>query len=467
MPGSRSPGCLGQAGTMSSWHRSIAVVDTATAFNASGTSDRVVVSNGVDFFQAVEASQVAGELRTLRGGWGNDWDLWPASLAERTSRTRRALARIRTAEALAAWVHRYDTRYWPAIRDTLEEGLFSAWKYFEHGWAVTGGDRPCNRCKPTKRAGPRTSKMRSTTRLPRPNRSLPLCLPPLTNIGLAVFNPVGSPRTDVAEFHVENDGPYIVRDVATQSEVPSQIIQRDGHHFLQFLANNVPSLGISRLQLRPRDPLDVALCGDRITAATKDRKQRLSRRGRRPGSNCQRRPQGVGAGPSTGWIAWSQRLWRRHGDIGDRRKRRSGVGHPSDQPDCASADQRGSLCSRISTAWRFETRSCKTRAVLEPTAFTRGFRTRVCISKKSEPSLARDGQRGRRFPARHQGRSDDPQSLRRLCRFRSSSRHFEPRLLRDENQRQHEQCIRPQRRRDSHRRHGTGVGSGYLESRRR
>lgn len=60
---------------------------------------------------------------------------------------------------------------------------------------------------------------------------------------LAVFNPVGSPRTDVAEFHVENDGPYIVRDVATQSEVPSQIIQRDGHHFLQFLANNVPSLG--------------------------------------------------------------------------------------------------------------------------------------------------------------------------------------------------------------------------------
>ena len=38
-------------------------------------------------------------LATLRGGWGNDWDMWPASLAERTSRARRALERIRTAEA--------------------------------------------------------------------------------------------------------------------------------------------------------------------------------------------------------------------------------------------------------------------------------------------------------------------------------------------------------------------------------
>ena len=109
-----------------------------TAYNASGTGDTAIVSNGIDFFQALEAAGVPSQLNTLRGGWGNDWDMWPASLAERTSRTRRALERLRTAEALAVWAELHQPGFWAPVRDVLESGLISTWKYFEHGWAVTG-----------------------------------------------------------------------------------------------------------------------------------------------------------------------------------------------------------------------------------------------------------------------------------------------------------------------------------------
>ncbi len=97
------------------------------------------MSNGVDFFEALLSSGVADGLNTLRGGWGSDWDMWPASLAERTSRARRAFERMRTAEALAVWAQRHDPNFWAPVRADLEQGLFSAWKYFEHGWGVAGG----------------------------------------------------------------------------------------------------------------------------------------------------------------------------------------------------------------------------------------------------------------------------------------------------------------------------------------
>ena len=68
-------------------------MNAVTAFNAAagGSGDRAVVSNEVDFFQALEHAGVVPSLPALRGGFGNDWDMWPISLAERTARQRRAL----------------------------------------------------------------------------------------------------------------------------------------------------------------------------------------------------------------------------------------------------------------------------------------------------------------------------------------------------------------------------------------
>jgi len=242
MPGVPFTGLFGAGWDDVGW-ATRAIVDTATAFNASGTTDRAIVSNGVDFFQAIEASQVAGQLRTLRGGWGNDWDMWPASLAERTSRTRRALTRIRTAEALAAWVHRYDPEFWSSVRETLEHGLFSAWKYFEHGWDVTAGGPSLQQMQADKELWTQDIEGAVTSAVASAEQRLAALFNTPDQQRLAVFNPLGFPRTDVAELPVADNGPYVVHDVATNSEVPSQIIQRDGHLLLQFLASDLPSLG--------------------------------------------------------------------------------------------------------------------------------------------------------------------------------------------------------------------------------
>jgi alpha-mannosidase len=58
-----------------------------------------------------------------------------------------------------------------------------------------------------------------------------------------VFNPLGFTRTDYADFPLAGPGPYVVTDVDTATEVPSQVVNVGGAAYLRVLASNVPSLG--------------------------------------------------------------------------------------------------------------------------------------------------------------------------------------------------------------------------------
>src|SRR5262249_44210106 len=57
-----------------------------------------------------------------------------------------------------------------------------------------------------------------------------------------VFNPLGFVRTDYADFPLTG-GPYIVTDMTTGTQVPSQMVTISGTSYLRILASNVPSLG--------------------------------------------------------------------------------------------------------------------------------------------------------------------------------------------------------------------------------
>jgi alpha-mannosidase len=63
----------------------------------------VSVSDQLDFFRDFESSHGA-ELPTMSVGFGNEWDLYSASLAEVSARVRRAVERLRAAEGLATLV---------------------------------------------------------------------------------------------------------------------------------------------------------------------------------------------------------------------------------------------------------------------------------------------------------------------------------------------------------------------------
>ncbi len=63
---------------------------------------QVFVSNQVDFFKDFETHH-GGQLETFAASYGNEWELYIASMAEVSARIKRAVEKLRTAEALAAY----------------------------------------------------------------------------------------------------------------------------------------------------------------------------------------------------------------------------------------------------------------------------------------------------------------------------------------------------------------------------
>ncbi|HQP44851.1 MAG TPA: glycosyl hydrolase-related protein [Thermoanaerobaculales bacterium] len=253
MPGIPLTG-LFDAGWDEVGYQTTSFVDSAQGYNALGTGNTAIVSNGVDFFEALLSSGVADALNTLRGGWGSDWDMWPASLAGRTARARRAFERMRTAEALAVWAQRHDPNFWTPVRARLEQGLFSAWKYFEHNWDVTAGGPSLAQMQDDKEAWASAFETAVDQSINAADTAISALFSTPSEDRVAVFNPLGFARTDIAEVAVPSPGPYVVTDVATGLEVPAQVIERGGARFLQLIARSVPSLGYKVFAYEPGTP---------------------------------------------------------------------------------------------------------------------------------------------------------------------------------------------------------------------
>ena len=202
--------------------------------------DQAILSNEIDYFQDLES--YAGSLPTRRGGWGTDWELWSQSLSERTAKTRRALERLHTVEALAAVVHRFDGRYWSSLQTSLSGALLTYWKFIEHAWSsvipnglaayVANKDTQANSIRDAIAGAEGTAAATLAGYFQTPNEDR-----------FAVFNPLAFQRTDFADLPIMGSGPFIAKDVATNTEVPNQVVTVAGSTYLRILASDVPSLG--------------------------------------------------------------------------------------------------------------------------------------------------------------------------------------------------------------------------------
>ena len=205
--------------------------------------DQARVSNIVDYFQELEPQKES--LPVLRGGWGNDWDLLPATLAERSALLRRAVEKLRTAEALAAVIQaKGDPTFWPIHQADLEAAWIDYFKYFEHIW-VYGGVGPdisyvLNNKKMWQQQFVDTVNQFEGAAA---TRFASLLQTPSSEDRFVVFNPLGFARTDIADLPISGNGPFVVTDVATGSEVPGQVVSIGGSNYLRILASSVPSLG--------------------------------------------------------------------------------------------------------------------------------------------------------------------------------------------------------------------------------
>jgi alpha-mannosidase len=244
-PGIPVTGLFGVGWDDTSWQKPD-VVNAVVAFNAStgASGDHAVVSNEVDFFQALEASGASASLPVLRGGFGNDWDMWPISLAERAARQRRAIEQLRLAEALAAIGAWAQPSSWTPLQQELETGLTGTWKFFEHTWS-RNGDGPTIAELAAEKEGWTEQIETAVADVTAAAESSfeALVATPANEDRVAVLNPLAFARTDVVDLAVPDPGPWVVADVATSAIVPSQVVVVDGVMRLRWLASDVPSLG--------------------------------------------------------------------------------------------------------------------------------------------------------------------------------------------------------------------------------
>ena len=192
-----------------------------------------------DYFQSIEPQ--AGSLPSLRGGWGNDWDLWPAALAERTAKLRRAIERLRTAEMLGALATWSAAAFWPPQQVALEQAFTDYWKYFEHGWSESGvGIQSVIDNKFAWSTSFDTAVTNAETASANAVASL---FQTPNEDRFVVLNTLGFDRTDYADLNVPTADSYVVTDLETNQQVPSQVLNVSGQNVLRILASGVPSLG--------------------------------------------------------------------------------------------------------------------------------------------------------------------------------------------------------------------------------
>ncbi|GAB3892135.1 hypothetical protein GCM10028803_04650 [Larkinella knui] len=229
---------------------------------------KVRVSNEEDFFQDVARSYPKLPFESV--SYGNEWDLYCASMNETTAQVRRSTEKLRAAEALASLV----ALKTPGFASRLTTARNLAWEsfgmYWEHNWTADGPVKQPVRAQWQIKIQRQISGyvdslfLLSATTLGRQIRQT-------ANPRFYVFNPLNWSRSDVADFAYAGSGSIQVVDVSTGKTVASQLITQEGKRFLRIFAEGVPSVGYKVFEIKtgpsPSLPVAAAVVGETIRTA--------------------------------------------------------------------------------------------------------------------------------------------------------------------------------------------------------
>ena len=212
---------------------------------------RIIVSNQEDFFRDFEQNYGSG-LETHAAAYGNEWDIYIASLAEVSSRMKRSVEKLRAAEAMATLVSMNSPSFMTARTAARDKAMLNMGLYFEHDWTADG---PISR---TVRANWSRSVEREITEYVETlHEDARVALAgQISRAGTEerffVFNPLSWTRTDFADIPLKIYNRKVsVFDVSTGQEVPSQVMRISNKTVLRVMAANVPSIGYKVFEIRP------------------------------------------------------------------------------------------------------------------------------------------------------------------------------------------------------------------------
>ena len=221
-----------------------------TAQAKTNASRQVIVSNEEDFFRDFEATHGAS-IPSQSVSFGNEWDLYCASMAEVSARVKRAVEKLRAAEALATLVNLQDAAFANGRQAARDQAWMSLGLYWEHDWTADGPvSRNARRDWQRKIAGQVESYV-SALYADATSALGAMIQKNGAQLRFFVFNPLSWPRTDFADYPYDGATPVHVIELATGQETPSQIVTVDGLRFLRILAEDVPAVGYKVFEVRP------------------------------------------------------------------------------------------------------------------------------------------------------------------------------------------------------------------------
>lgn len=203
---------------------------------------RVIVSNELDFFQDFEASHAAG-LPTENYSYGNEWELYCASMAEPSAVVKRSVEKLRAAEAMASLVSLFNSTFMSGREPARDLAFMNIGLYWEHDWT---GDGPVPRAERAQWQLDISNQIQSyVDALHADARAALGGFLPLPNgtVRFFAFNPLSWARTDYSDVAYSGPTPVHVLDVSTGLETPSQVVNIGGQTYLRVLAPMVPSVG--------------------------------------------------------------------------------------------------------------------------------------------------------------------------------------------------------------------------------
>lgn len=222
----------------------------SVAENKTNLSRQIIVSNEIDFFKEFEA-KYGNDLPSESVSHGNEWDTYCASMAEVSARVKRAVEKLRCAEAMSSIVSLQDSTFASELTSLKNQAWIALGLYWEHGWT---GDSP-NISRLVRASFQRKTEHQITVYVDSLYNISKRKISSLLKTGgsdkhFFVFNPLSWERTDVAEVEWPYSSIVHVFDVITGKEVPNQQITKNKVNYLRILAPNVPSIGYKIFEIR-------------------------------------------------------------------------------------------------------------------------------------------------------------------------------------------------------------------------
>lgn len=237
------------------------------AQDSSSANRRVIVSNEADFFKDFEKSY-GKKLPELTVAYGNEWDLYSASMAELSANVKRSVEKLRAAEAMATLLNLKDKSFAAGLDEMRRTAWMSLGLYYEHNWTADGPVSRSNRANWQRRIEDRITSYVDTLFKLSQKKLGEQIVKKGTNIRFYAFNPLSWNRTDVCDFPFNGKGNFRVVSLADRKEVPSQRITIKGKPHLRILAADIPPVGYKIVELRPAKPTKPAVAAAQVNGNT-------------------------------------------------------------------------------------------------------------------------------------------------------------------------------------------------------